>query len=121
VDIIHGHSAHIVQGIEAAGGKPILYDTGNFIDDYRVRPLRNDRSFIHLLDVDADTGKVEKITLVPTSLSGCQVRLAEDSVAAESCSRMERLCSELGTKTERAGAALVIPMAGSSPSRGALR
>ena len=44
-DIYYGHSAHICQGIEIHQGKPILYDTGNFIDDYAVHPpLRNDRS-----------------------------------------------------------------------------
>ena len=49
-DIYHGHSAHICQGIEIHQGKPILYDTGNFIDDYAVHPLlRNDRSCLFRL------------------------------------------------------------------------
>ena len=44
--MIHGHSAHLFQGIEFYKGKLILYDTGDFVDDYQVDPLlRNDRSF----------------------------------------------------------------------------
>jgi poly-gamma-glutamate capsule biosynthesis protein CapA/YwtB (metallophosphatase superfamily) len=36
VDIIHGHSAHHVQGIEIYKHKPILFGCGDFIDDYAV-------------------------------------------------------------------------------------
>jgi poly-gamma-glutamate synthesis protein (capsule biosynthesis protein) len=43
-DIFHGHSAHLFQGIEIYNGKPILYDSGDLIDDYYVDPeLRNDQ------------------------------------------------------------------------------
>ena len=38
VDIYYGHSAHVFQGVEVYRGKPILYDTGDFIDDYAVNP-----------------------------------------------------------------------------------
>jgi poly-gamma-glutamate capsule biosynthesis protein CapA/YwtB (metallophosphatase superfamily) len=45
-DVIHGHSAHIFQAIEVYNHKLILYDSGDFIDDYVVNPmLRNDLSF----------------------------------------------------------------------------
>jgi poly-gamma-glutamate capsule biosynthesis protein CapA/YwtB (metallophosphatase superfamily) len=44
-DLFWGHSAHVVQGIEFWGGKVILYDTGDFVDDYAVDgELRNDLS-----------------------------------------------------------------------------
>lgn len=33
-DIFWGHGAHLVQGLEVYQGKIILYDTGNFVDDY---------------------------------------------------------------------------------------
>src|SRR5215211_4082640 len=48
-DVYYGHSAHVFQGVEVYRGKPILYDTGDFIDDYAVdERLRNDRSFVFL-------------------------------------------------------------------------
>jgi len=38
-DIIHGHSSHVFQGIEVYKNKVIMYDTGDFIDDYAVDPI----------------------------------------------------------------------------------
>jgi poly-gamma-glutamate capsule biosynthesis protein CapA/YwtB (metallophosphatase superfamily) len=53
-DIIFGHSCHVFQGIEVYEGKPILYSTGDFIDDYAVDEIeKNDQSFIFMVDVDS--------------------------------------------------------------------
>src|SRR3989344_5430924 len=50
-DIVFGHSCHVFQGIEFYKGKPILYSTGDFIDDYAVDEIeRNDQSFIFFID-----------------------------------------------------------------------
>jgi poly-gamma-glutamate synthesis protein (capsule biosynthesis protein) len=35
-DLVHGHSAHLVQGVELWRGGTILYDTGDVLDDYAV-------------------------------------------------------------------------------------
>src|SRR5215470_15345067 len=43
IDVFHGHSAHLLQGVEVSGGRVILYDTGDFLDDYWVFPgIRTD-------------------------------------------------------------------------------
>lgn len=53
VDVFHGHSAHIFQGVEVYKNKLILYDTGDFVDDYAIDPFfRNDRSFFFILSAD---------------------------------------------------------------------
>src|SRR5207248_1383095 len=45
VALLHGHSAHLFQGVEFDRKGLILYDTGDFLDDYAVDPeLRNDWS-----------------------------------------------------------------------------
>ena len=76
VDIFHGHSAHIFQGIERYNGKLILYDTGDFVDDYIIDPgLRNDYSFLYLIEVGQKG--IDKIELVPVVISSRQVNLAE--------------------------------------------
>jgi poly-gamma-glutamate capsule biosynthesis protein CapA/YwtB (metallophosphatase superfamily) len=94
-DIYYGHSAHICQGIEIYRGKPILYDTGNFIDDYAVHPLlRNDHSC--LFKVMFAHGKLCRIELLPVSLS---VARGEEFEAISV--RMEMLCAELGTRLLR--------------------
>lgn len=96
-DIYHGHSAHICQGIEIYQGKPILYDTGNFIDDYAVHPLlRNDRSCLFKLMFEH--GKLRGIELLPVSLSVAQVALARGKEFEAISARMKILCAEFGTQ-----------------------
>jgi poly-gamma-glutamate synthesis protein (capsule biosynthesis protein) len=110
VDVLHGHSAHVVQGIERVTGRPVLYDTGDFVDDHRVRRQRNDRSFVFLLDVDAAAKRATQVTCVPVVIERCQVKLAEGPLAGKICARMERLCAELGTETARKDGRLVVEL-----------
>jgi hypothetical protein len=43
VDIVHGHSAHHVQGVERYRGRLIIYGCGDFVDDYAIDgTFRND-------------------------------------------------------------------------------
>lgn len=105
-DVYYGHSAHICQGIEIHRGKPILYDTGNFIDDYAVHPLlRNDRSC--LFKVMFEQGRLRRIELLPVSLDVGYVALARSKELEAICARMEMLCAEFGTKLVRDGERLV--------------
>lgn len=108
-DIFHGHSAHLFQGIELWDGKSVLFDTGDFVDDYAVDfDLRNDWSFIFLLDIDEKTREARKITLVPVYISRFQANLAPEPLSGLIRGRMEALCSEMGTRTRREGNNLVI-------------
>lgn len=105
-DIYYGHSAHICQGIEIHRGKPILYDTGNFIDDYAVHPLlRNDRSC--LFKVIFEHGKLTRIELLPVSLSVAHVALARGEEFEAISTRMEMLCAEFGTRLARSDDRLI--------------
>ncbi len=99
-DIYHGHSAHICQGIEIHQGKPILYDTGNFIDDYAVHPqLRNDCSCLFKLVFENQ--KLCRIELLPVKLSVAHIALVRGSEFDAICTRMERLCDEFDTTLVR--------------------
>lgn len=99
-DIYYGHSAHICQGIEIYLGKPILYDTGNFIDDYAVDPiLRNDRSF--LFKINFEGNRLRSIELLPASLSVARVSLARGREREAIFYRMDQLSMELGTVFSR--------------------
>lgn len=108
--VLYGHSAHLVQGIERVAGRPALYDTGDFVDDYRVRRAGNDRSFLFLLDLDAGARRAARVTAVPVTIARCQAKLAPEPLAGEICERMARLCTELGTETKREGSRLVIEL-----------
>ena len=113
VDMIHGHSAHIFQGVEVHHGKPILYDTGEALDDYAIDPvLRNDRSFIILADLE--DARVRALRLVPILLRGTQVGLARGRDFEETCRRMQMLSAEMGTRARPGphGLTIGIPAAG---------
>ena len=105
-DIYYGHSAHICQGIELYRGKPILYDTGDFIDDYAIDPvLRNDRSC--LFKVSFMQGQLRRIELIPVMLEVAHVTLARGEDFEAIGTRMEKLCAELGTPLVRRADRLV--------------
>src|SRR5215211_4601514 len=107
VDIYYGHSAHVFQGVEIYRGKPILYDTGDFIDDYAVKPrMRNDWSF--LFRVSAEEGRFERLELTPVKLSYARVDLAKGGEREKILDRMERLSAEMGTVFARHAGALVL-------------
>ena len=106
-DVYYGHSAHVFQGVEVYRGKPILYDTGDFIDDYAVDDrLRNDRSFVFLVSVEG--GEFRRLELFPVVLSFAQTRLATGGERQEILRRMERHSAELGTRLLRREGALVL-------------
>lgn len=105
-DVYYGHSAHICQGIEFHQGRPILYDTGNFIDDYAVDPfLRNDRSCLFKIGFEGSC--LQRIELIPVTLSYAHVDLARGEEFEAICLHMAELCKELGTVLLRQGDSLV--------------
>lgn len=110
VDIVHGHSAHVFQAIEVHEGCPIIYDAGDFVDDYRVDPeLRNDRSFLFVLSVTADGDPLE-LRLHPTEIDDCAVGEASSEAAEWSRKRMRTLSAPFGTAFDRDGDALVLSL-----------
>jgi poly-gamma-glutamate capsule biosynthesis protein CapA/YwtB (metallophosphatase superfamily) len=75
--LVAGHSAHVFHGV--AG--PVLYDLGDFLDDYRVDPvLRNDLGLLVIADLAA--GALRGLEAVPLKLDFCRTRLAEGEDAA---------------------------------------
>jgi poly-gamma-glutamate capsule biosynthesis protein CapA/YwtB (metallophosphatase superfamily) len=96
VDVYYGHSAHVFQGVEIYRGKPILYDTGDFIDDYAVHPkLRNDWSF--LFKISLEGSEFRRLELFPVTLHYTRAQLAKGSEREAILDRMEHLSSEMGT------------------------
>ena len=97
VHVLYGHSAHVFQGVERLDERLILYDTGDFIDDYAVDPaLRNDWSFIFLLDVSS-TGRIERLRMRPVRLEFARVDLAVGAEYHAICDVMRDRSRALGT------------------------
>lgn len=95
--IFHGHSAHIFQGIEIYKGKLIMYDTGDFVDDYAVdEELRNDQAFLFLVTLSENI--IKKIELVPGLINQMQVNKAKGCDFEEIKNKMIKLSEEFGTK-----------------------
>jgi poly-gamma-glutamate capsule biosynthesis protein CapA/YwtB (metallophosphatase superfamily) len=109
IDIFHGHSAHVFQGIEVYKEKLILYDTGDFVDDYRVNlPLRTDQSFFYI--VKTDRKGIVELELVPVLISNMQVNLAAGAEYKEIVSRIKQLSEEFSTDIYEINGRLVIPV-----------
>ncbi len=97
-DVIFGHSGHVIRGIEIYKDKPIMYCTGDFIDDYAVdESERNDRSFIFILETDLHTKF--RLLLYPTIITNFQARHAKNNDKREIVARMQELCTKLKTST----------------------
>jgi poly-gamma-glutamate synthesis protein (capsule biosynthesis protein) len=97
VDVIHGHSAHIVQGIEIYKGRPILYDTGNFLDDYWKFPFLPDNvSFLFLLDMHANGP--QRLHMTPIRLHPLPLRIATGNDRRSIMDRLRRSSARFGTE-----------------------
>jgi len=108
VDLVHGHSAHVFRGIEFADGTPVLYDCGDFVDDYAVEEvLRNDRGFLFEATVEGDG--IDRLRLRPVEIRGCTVHEAPPGVADWCRERMRERSEPFGTADafDREGESLV--------------
>jgi len=98
-DVFWGHSAHIVQGVEFYCGRPILYDTGDFVDDYAVDPEeRNDLSALFVLWVSPEEAEVQAVEVVPVRIENMQVNRARGSERVWLMERLGELSDEMGTQ-----------------------
>jgi poly-gamma-glutamate capsule biosynthesis protein CapA/YwtB (metallophosphatase superfamily) len=101
--LVAGHSAHVPHGV--AG--PVLYDLGDFLDDYRVDPrLRNDLGLLFLVTLDG-RGPV-RLEALPLKLEFCHTRLATGEDAAWMGRRFRSACAALGTTVDQDGGRLII-------------
>jgi poly-gamma-glutamate synthesis protein (capsule biosynthesis protein) len=80
VDVVHGHSSHHPKGIEVHGGKLVLYGCGDFVNDYEgisgYESYRGDLSFMYFPTLDAETGALVRLELVPTQMKRFRVQRA---------------------------------------------
>src|SRR5581483_8659044 len=96
VDIVHGHSGHIFQGIEVYNNRLIIYNSGDFLDDYAIdNVLRNDQSFLYLVTLDKNN--IKELQLIPVVIKNMQVNKASAAQRQAILEKMQRLSAELGT------------------------
>jgi poly-gamma-glutamate capsule biosynthesis protein CapA/YwtB (metallophosphatase superfamily) len=98
--LIGGHSAHVFHGVAPR----VLFDLGDFLDDYLVDPrLRNDLGLLFLVDLAGD-----RLEAIPLKLEFTHTRLATGEDAAWIRQRFALACAKLGTKVVAEDGRLVL-------------
>ncbi|WP_276246079.1 CapA family protein [Haladaptatus sp. YSMS36] len=106
VDVVHGHSAHVVQGIEQYEDGIILHDTGDLVDDFGIKDnLGNDKSFLFEMTFEGD--EPTKIRLVPLHIDD-GVRPPTDEEVEWLRETMRDRAEPFDTTYERADDGLVV-------------
>ncbi|MFQ5947791.1 MAG: CapA family protein [Acidimicrobiia bacterium] len=101
--LIAGHSAHVFHGVDGR----VVYDLGDFIDDYAVDPvLRNDLGLLFLIDLD-ERGPRE-LEAIPLELDYCRTRLATGGDLAWIHRRFQAACAAFGTDVTTRDGRLVV-------------
>jgi poly-gamma-glutamate capsule biosynthesis protein CapA/YwtB (metallophosphatase superfamily) len=101
--LVAGHSAHAFHGAEGR----VLWDLGDFLDDYRIDPVaRNDLGLLWLVDLDPDGPR--RLEAVPLALDYCFTRLAEGEDAAWIHDRFRAACAAMGTDVREERGRLVV-------------
>jgi poly-gamma-glutamate synthesis protein (capsule biosynthesis protein) len=100
--LIAGHSAHVFQGVEPG----ILYDLGDFVDDYAVGRERNDLGLLFFVTLDKH-GPLG-VEAVPLKLEYCYTRLAEGEEAEWIHDRFRAACAAFGTDVTEENGRLVV-------------
>jgi poly-gamma-glutamate capsule biosynthesis protein CapA/YwtB (metallophosphatase superfamily) len=101
--LVAGTSAHVFQGVE----RRVLYDLGDFIDDYAVdRRLRNDLGLLFLVDLEPDGPS--RIEAVPIRLEHAYTRLARGEERDWIRRRFREACAALGTEAREENGRLVV-------------
>ena len=109
IDIIHGHSAHVVQAIERYGTGIVFYDTGNYIDDYWKFPFRRTvSSFVFALALE--DGRPKRLQLTPVRLHPWPLTLADDRTRRTIVANMKSLSSAMGTNLVETPAGLELSL-----------
>jgi poly-gamma-glutamate synthesis protein (capsule biosynthesis protein) len=102
--LVAGHSAHVFHGVD----DHVLYDLGDFIDDYAVDPeLRNDLGLLWLVELDVNATPT-RLEAVPLYLDFCYTRLATGDDAAWVRDRFRGACAEFGTTVHEEDDRLVV-------------
>jgi len=109
VDVLHGHSAHVLQGVEIHRGRPIVYDAGDFVDDYSPRDGLHDKRSA-TFEVRVADGRLDELRVLPIEIRNEAATMAEGEVAAWVRETMRERSAPFGTTFDPAGDALSVPL-----------
>ncbi|MFE0630111.1 CapA family protein [Streptomyces sp. NPDC058864] len=103
--LVAGTSAHVFHGVTDG----VLYDLGDFVDDYATDPrLRNDRGLLFLVGFDPAGRRAVRLEAVPIALDFCFTRLADRRERAWIARRFRRACAAFGHEVTEERGRLVV-------------
>lgn len=106
IDIVHGHSSHHPKGIEIYNGKPIFYGCGDLINDYEGiagnEQYRGDLILMHFPVMDAGTGQLLQLDLVPMRIKRFRLQHASNEESGWLLDMLNREGKAFGTRAEPA-------------------
>jgi len=102
VDLVHGHSSHHPKGIEVYRSKLILYGCGDFVNDYEgiggYESFRAELTLMYFPTVEAVSGRLLRLALVPMRLRRLRLERAPDADARWLEAMLDREGKTLGTR-----------------------
>ncbi|WP_223632455.1 CapA family protein [Corallococcus sp. EGB] len=103
VDVVHGHSSHHSRGIEVHHGRLILHGCGDFLNDYEGitghEDFRPDLALMYLGAVDAASGRLASLRMIPMQLRQLRPHRASRRDAEWLCGVLDREGRRLEPRT----------------------
>jgi poly-gamma-glutamate capsule biosynthesis protein CapA/YwtB (metallophosphatase superfamily) len=109
VCIIHGHSAHHAKALEIYNNRLILYGCGDFLNDYEgiegYDSFRGDLSIMYFADIDATSGDLVALEMVPLQIRRFRLKCASRKDAEWLAHTLDRECAPFnaGVRLDRNG------------------
>ncbi|MGH2698976.1 MAG: CapA family protein [Actinomycetota bacterium] len=101
--LVAGHSAHVFHGMNP----PVIYDLGDFLDDYAVDPvMRNDLGLLCLVTLDESGPR--RIEALPLQLEYARTEVARGEEADWIARRLTSACAAFGTRVRKVGRRLIV-------------
>ncbi|MEU0900685.1 CapA family protein [Streptomyces massasporeus] len=112
VDVVHGHSSHHPRPLEVYRDRLILYGCGDFVDDYEgisgYEEYRDDLRLAFLVSVEADSGRLAALRMVPFRVRRMRLEPASREDGAWLRATLDRISGGVGVRQEADGS-LVLP------------
>ena len=105
VDVVFGHSSHHPRAVELHRGRPILYGTGDLVNDYEgiagAEAYRGDLVLLYVATLDAEDGRCRAFEMLPFRLRRFRLTTPEAGDLAWLERRLNRECARFGGRVVR--------------------
>lgn len=105
VDVVHGHSTHHPRPNEIYRGKLVLYGCGDLLNDYEGikghESFRGDLVLLYFPRLDASTGELLDLRMVPMRVRRMRLEHASDEDAAWLAQKLSDISRPYGSRIAR--------------------